>query len=435
MSRTEKNTARGLDEVLELTVDDPAHGGACVARDPSSRVVFVRHALPGERVRARITSAQKRLAWADAIEILDASEDRVESVWPQAGPGGVGGGELAHVAPAAQRTWKAHVVASQLRRIAGESLSQEVANLGGVQVQAAPGDEDPSDPLTHRRSRIELVIDANGHAGMHRFRSSEVVALDAMPLAVESISALGLFDAHSPLARLWRPGDRLRVVAPNGQDPVLVTPRGVFCADGQPLAAEVLHWDVGTRMRGTFRYGVSPSGFWQTHIRGAEALLDSVDRASHVENGASVVELYSGAGLFTRLFAERVGDSGEVVSLEGAEEAVRNAGDTLARFPAVSTFHGQVDRLGVAELGAQLRSTRPDVVVMDPPRSGAGRGVCEAVAELGAERIVLVSCDPAAGARDLRTLAEAGYRVASFEAWDLFPHTHHVETVAELLRD
>ena len=90
-------------EVLELRIGEPAHGGACVARDTSGRVVFVRHTLPGERVRARVTSVRNTLAWADAIEIVEASDDRVSAVWPQAGPSGVGGGELSHVAPPAQR--------------------------------------------------------------------------------------------------------------------------------------------------------------------------------------------------------------------------------------------------------------------------------------------------------------------------------------------
>ncbi len=96
----------GIGEILQLTVGEPAHGGACVARDESGRVVFVRHAAPGEVVRARVTAVQKKLAWADAIEVVEASADRVDSVWPQAGPGGVGGGELAHLTPAAQRDWK-----------------------------------------------------------------------------------------------------------------------------------------------------------------------------------------------------------------------------------------------------------------------------------------------------------------------------------------
>ena len=96
-------------------------------------------------------------------------------------------------------------------------------------------------------------------------------------------------------------------------------------------------------------------------------------------------------------------------------------------------FAGNVDREGVVDLSGQLGAV-PDVVVADPPRAGAGAEVCEAIAATGAPRVVLVSCDPAAGARDLRALTEAGYELASLQAWDLFPHTHHVEMVSVLRR-
>ena len=180
----------GIGDMLELTVGEPAHGGACVVRDESGRVVFVRHAAPGELVRARVTAVQKKLAWADAVEVLSPSADRVDSVWPQAGPGGVGGGELAHLTPAAQREWKSRVIAGQLRRVGGEALAEAVDALGGVRVAPAPVDEDPRDALTGRRSRIDVVIDEAGRAGMHEFRGRRVIALDDMPLAVPAIREL-----------------------------------------------------------------------------------------------------------------------------------------------------------------------------------------------------------------------------------------------------
>ena len=110
-----------------------------------------------------------------------------------------------------------------------------------------------------------------------------------------------------------------------------------------------------------------------------------------------------------------------------------DAGENLAPFGWVDAFVGGVDKEGISELKTQL-DRRPDVIVLDPPRAGAGREACRAIADAGAARIVLVSCDPAAGARDLRELFEAGYRLSAFSAWDLFPHTHHVETLALLER-
>ena len=424
----------GIGEVLQLTVGEPAHGGACVARDESGRVVFVRHAAPGEVVRARVTAVQKKLAWADAIEVVEASADRVDSVWTQAGPGGVGGGELAHLMPAAQRDWKSRVIAGQLRRVGGEALSDAVDALGGVRVAPAPGDEEANDPLTGRRSRIDVVIDADGRAGMHEFRGRRVIALEDMPLAVPAIRELGLFDEDTPWRRLWKPGDRVRAVAPSGGDPVVLIGDDTYAADGVRIDADVLRWNVPVGS-GVESYYVRPSGFWQTHVRGAEVLANAVLAAAfgvgEAGAGRAVMELYSGAGLFSVPLARAVGESGRVVTLEGDEGAVRDAGENLAAFDWVDAFAGNVDREGVVDLSGQL-SAVPDVVVADPPRAGAGAEVCEAIAATGAPRVVLVSCDPAAGARDLRTLTEDGYHLESLQAWDLFPHTHHVEMVSVL---
>lgn len=426
----------GVGEVLRLTVGEPAHGGACVARDESGRVVFVRHAAPGEVVRARVTAVQKKLAWADVVEVVEASPDRVPSVWPQAGPGGVGGGELAHLTPAAQRDWKSRVIAGQLRRVGGEALADAVDALGGVRVAPAPGDEDPGDPLTGRRSRIDVVIDADGRAGMHEFRGRRVIALEDMPLAVPAIRELGLFDEDTPWRRLWKPGDRVRAVAPSGGEPVVLIGEDTYAADGVRIDVDVLRWNVPLGS-GVESYYVRPSGFWQTHVCGAEVLANAVLAAAfgahEAEAGRAIMELYSGAGLFSVPLARAVGESGHVVTLEGDESAVCDAGDNLAAFDWVDAFAGNVDREGVVDLSGQLGAV-PDVVVADPPRAGAGAEVCEAIAATGAPRVVLVSCDPAAGARDLRALTECGYTLASLQAWDLFPHTHHVEMVSVLSR-
>lgn len=425
-------------EELTLRIGEPAHGGACVARDEGGRVIFVRHTLPGELVRARVTRTRKKLAWAETVEVLQASPDRVPSVWPQAGPFGVGGGELAHVLPEAQRRWKAEVLRGQLRRVGGPALFDQVESAGGVEVWAAPGDAEPDDQLLGRRTRIEVVVDAQGRAGMHGHRAHEVVALDSMPLAVPEIQDLGLFEASSPWRSVWRPGERVRIVSPNEGGAVVVTPTGVFDASGELTQPGPLTWTVSVAGR-EHRYGVRPTGFWQTHRMGAQVLAGAVLEAagSAVATGASVMELYSGAGLFSSVLAAGVGESGHVFTLEGDEGAVADAGANTEEYPQVQTYAGDVDRQGVLDLAAEVRDagvSRPDVVVLDPPRAGAGREVCLALGEVGAGTVVLVACDPAAGSRDMAMLLEAGYRVGRVWAWDLFPHTHHVEFVAALHR-
>lgn len=426
----------GVGQILRLTVGEPAHGGACVARDDSGRVVFVRHSAPGEVVFARVSAVRRKLAWADAVEVIEASPDRVASAWPQAGPGGVGGGELAHLRGGAQREWKARVISGQLRRVGGEALAGAVSELGGVSVAPAPGDEDDADALLGRRSRIDVVIDGAGRAGMHEYRTHRVVPLEDMPLAVPQIRELGLFGEDSVWRRRWKPGDRVRVVSPSGGAPVVLIGEDVYDAGGARLDDSSLRWDVPVADR-LESYVVRARGFWQTHVRGAQVLAGAVLSAAFGSDeagaGRAVMELYSGAGLFSVPLARAVGERGRIVTLEGDEGAVRDAGENLASLHRADAFVGNVDRDGIVDLSGQLGAI-PDVVVADPPRAGAGEGVCQAIAATGTGRVVLVSCDPAAGARDLRALTEAGFRLESVRAWDLFPHTHHVEMVSVLTR-
>jgi tRNA/tmRNA/rRNA uracil-C5-methylase (TrmA/RlmC/RlmD family) len=285
---------------------------------------------------------------------------------------------------------------------------------------------------------------------MHRYRTREVVGVEEMPLAVPAIQELGLFGLDSPWSGVWRAGDRVRVVAPNGGEAVLVAPSGTWALrEGRPIRVEdePLTWTVrrpGGAPDAQETFSVRARGFWQSHVRGAETLAEAVMRASRVAEGDRVMELYSGAGLFTRFLAQAAGQAGQVASLEGDEGAVADATANLEGWPQAETFVGTVDAAGVLELAGELGAggtsegrgsgAAADVVVLDPPRAGAGRDVCRALGSLGAPRVVLASCDPAAGARDLRALVEGGYALESLEAWDLFPHTHHVEFVAGLTR-
>ncbi|MFC7406114.1 class I SAM-dependent RNA methyltransferase [Georgenia alba] len=428
----------GEDAVLD--VGPPAHGGHCVAR-LEGRVVFVRHALPGERVRVRVTDRRSRFWRADAVEVLQASPDRVPSVWPEAGPGGVGGGELAHVALDAQRAWKRQVVADTLRRIGGPDVAEQVADLAGQGQDVPPVEAVGADAQTdglRTRTRIELTVDADGRAGMHRHRSHEVVALEEMPLAHEDIAALDLLGDGSAWRRTWRPGARVEAIAPSAGPPLVLldgepATRGRRRSTGPPrrTVREVVPTAVGE-----LSYRVSGSGFWQVHRAGPATLVGAVlDGAGTGLEGARVLELYSGAGLLTLPLAMAVGDSGAVASLEGSDRAVRDARRNLHQYPNALLGAAHVTGDSVREAaGTGDLASGVDLVVLDPPRAGAGREVMEAVTALRPARVVLVACDPAALARDLAAARAGGYVVASLRGLDLFPHTHHVEVVATLTR-
>ncbi len=410
--------------VIEVEVGPPAHGGHCVAR-ADGRVVFVRHALPGETVRARLTDAGpgRRFWRADAVEVLDPSPDRVPSVWPAAGPGGVGGGELAHVALPAQRRWKAEVVRDTLHRIGGV--------VRDVEVEAAPGD-DARGGLGWR-TRVELTVDARGRAGMYRHRSHQVLALDHLPLAAPAIAELDL------LGRRWRPGSRIEAVAPVGGD------RPLVLADGVPVRGERRSVREVVRYLGReTTYRVSGGGFWQVHDGAPQVLVEAVltalglafsgrpaptpgDQGPGVGAVTRVLDLYAGAGLFTVPLALALGSGARVDAVEGDAGAVRDARRNVHELPQV-VLH----RADVAGAVREISANGAHAVVLDPPRAGAGAMVMGAVASGRPERILYVACDPAALARDLRTAADRGYGITDLRAFDLFPHTHHVECVALL---
>ncbi|MEV7971996.1 TRAM domain-containing protein [Cellulomonas sp. NPDC089187] len=397
-------------ELIELEVGPVAHGGHCVARMADGRVVFVRHTLPGERVRARVTETGPKFWRADAVEVLDASADRVESVWPEAGPGGVGGGELAHVRLDAQRAWKSAVLTEQLSRLA--RIDREV-----------PVDGMPGDDGLGWRTRVSFVADAEGRLGMRKFRSHQVLALDSMPLMSEELAGLGLLD------RRWSAGVTVDAVAPAGGDAPLVLVEGQPFdlrkgkADPRPNARNAVREVVGD-----WQYRVAAEGFWQVHRQAPGALVDAV--LSGVGEASTVLDLFSGAGLFSLPLADRVGTSGRVVAVEGDARAVKDARRNAHDRPQIELHQGDVG----AVLGSLGVLDGVDAVVLDPPRVGAGREVVQAVAALDPGRIVYVACDPAALARDVAYLGEEGYQLQDVRGYDLFPMTHHVEAVAVLAR-
>jgi tRNA/tmRNA/rRNA uracil-C5-methylase (TrmA/RlmC/RlmD family) len=410
--------------VVELEIGPVAHGGHCVARH-EGRVVFVRHTLPGERVRARLTDfGDTAKFWrADAVEILDASPDRVESVWLAAGPGGVGGGELAHVSLEGQRAWKKAVLAEQLQRLAKLDLD--------VPVQAAPGDDERGG--LGWRTRIDLVADAEGRAGMHGFRSHTVKVLDSMPLASDAIAALDLF------GRRWTAGARVEAVAPTSGDAPMVLvddapyDLGRGRMDGRTNARTAVREHVQVGERGyTFR--VAGAGFWQVHREAPDLLVKAVLAGLGDVEGAAVLDLYAGSGLFTAPLSDAVGETGEVVSVEGDARAVKDARRNLHDRANVELHSGDVAQVLTGRVDADSDVVHADAVVLDPPRTGAGRAVVAGITALRPERVVYVACDPAALARDIALFAADGYGLADLQAYDLFPMTHHLEAVAVLTR-
>lgn len=388
---------------VELEVGPVAHGGHCVARH-AGRVIFVRHALPGERVIARVTEdTGGSFARADAVRVLESSPDRVTPVCPHAGPGRCGGCDFQHVEAGAQRRLKAAVVRDQLARIAG---TVDVP----VTVEELPGG-----PLGWR-TRMQFAVDADGRAGLRRHRSRRVEPVERCPLATAGVDAVGVPQ------RNWPDASMVEVTAATGRgEAIRVTPRD---RRAQPslVGASTLREVAAGR-----EWQVSPGVFWQVHPHAASTLADCVLDLLRPATGESALDLYCGAGLFAGVLAEAVGGAGRVLAVEGDATAVADARANLAGHPWVSVRRASV----TPDLVARSGPTR-DLVVLDPPRTGAGPEVVAAVCRLGARAVCYVACDPAALARDVAEAARHGYRLAALRAFDLFPMTHHVECVALL---
>ncbi|MDE9366811.1 class I SAM-dependent RNA methyltransferase [Luteipulveratus sp. YIM 133132] len=391
-------------ERFTLDVGEVAHGGHCVARH-EGQVVFVRHALPGERVVAVVTSGTTRSSFlrADAVEILTASPQRREAPCPYAGPGQCGGCDWQHTSAAYGRVLKARVVREQLSRLAGLDLP--------VVVEPVPGDEDG----LRWRTRVELAVGPDGRAGMRRHRSHEVLPVDDCLIADEQVAGSGVLQerfgvgVHGVDVAHSSTGELAVVTLPEtGEVPTLTEEVRV---DASPLRLEV-----------------SARGFWQVHPGAARTFVQHVLDELDARPGESVLDLYCGVGLFAAALGERVGPSGSVLGIEGDRQAVEDGQRNVERLP-----HVQVER---AEVGRWVETgpTEPlDLVVLDPPRSGAGRTVMERVLARGPRAVAYVACDPSALGRDLAYAAEAGYEVRTLRAFDAFPMTHHVECVAVLV--
>ncbi|OUZ08352.1 hypothetical protein BHE97_14140 [Aeromicrobium sp. PE09-221] len=384
-----------------------AHGGHCVAR-LDGQVVFVRHALPGERARIEITERSKRFLRADAVEILEAAEDRVTPPCRYAGT--CGGCDFQHVSPAGQRRLLGSVVREQLQRLAGIDRA--------VEVEAVSPDD------LGWRTRVSYAVDDEGRAGLRRHRSHEVVPVDRCLIAHP--------DAPEVPSVRWGQGPVEAVVSSAGERVVVtddVVPEGLGPLDGiVGVDGRVRGGDGSvTEFVGERSFRVSGSGFWQVHPRAAATLVDAVMAGADVRAGDRILDLYAGAGLFSAFLADAAGPTGEVVSVEGARGGHEDARENLAGRTNVTTMRASVEKA----LAARRLGIAADVVVLDPPRAGAKAAVAP-IAGLGPRRIVYVACDPAALARDLASFGRLGYELVALRAFALFPMTHHVECVAVL---
>lgn len=475
-----------IGSIVHVTPERPAHGGAMVAR-AGERVVFVRHAVVGENAQARITGRgpKGRYFFADVISVDQPSPQRRAHPWEPADAlaqeNPLGGMEYGHLLPTTQRDYKRQVLAEQLVRLGG--LPAEHPLITQLQVQELPLEgAGPRD--LNWRTRLHYTIEReSGKIAMFRHSSSEPVPVEGFPLADTRLQELELHTLNlhgivrldaavsasnmitlvfwvsaqtSPTEIAQAIEKQCRTLWGSLEDRLITLvfrpekqggrKRGAKPQEVVLGAGNTDLLETATVYAQDFYWKVDATGFWQIHRSAPEVLGSAVLQAAHLKKGMTVYDLYAGAGFFTALAADAVGDKGTVLSVEGTATTHRNARsnfstDGTSRTHRSESTNVRVERGDVSavlgKLGPQALAGRfptPDVVICDPSREGAGRTVMEQISALGPSAIIYVACDPAALGRDTGYLRQAGWQLTSVEGFDMYPNTHHVEAVAVFTR-
>lgn len=380
-----------------VTIEKVAHGGHFIARHKGA-VIFVRHAIPDEECVIELTSVGSSFNRADVVEVISASPDRTVAPCKYASARGCGGCDFQHITPARQRDLKRDVIIESFARIAKKQVDVQVVEVG---------------PSLGWRTHFGAATTKSGDLGFYKARSHQVIPIEDCRIAVKGINLPSL------ASKKWKADQRVEFSLSNTQEITVAT--GPARSEG---ALEVIsgpdpaHYKVGDKT-----LEVSQRAFWQSHEKAPDVLTDVVMKYASPKKGEKVLDLYGGVGLFTATLIDAVGETGRVDLVEGSKSATADALRNFSKYPNIGVHTGDVAKILPRFPGA-------DVVVLDPPREGAGRDVLKSATKLSPRAIVYVACDPAALARDAMYLEEEGYAMAELSAYDLFPMTHHIESVA-----
>ena len=396
MASTKKITL-AVGETVDVEIEKVAHGGHFIARFEGA-VIFVRHAIPGEKCRIEITSVGSSFNRADVVEVLEASSDRTTPPCQYSHRAGCGGCDFQHVNVERQLKLKADVITEQFSRIAKMDIQVDVESVG---------------ESLGWRSRVTSTTDRNGQLGFIGARSHKIIPVGNCLVATQEVGFQEL-GSHK-----WKGDMRVEIAASNtGERSIsLVATRGETKSRLSEGPA-VLHEEVlGKTLQ------VSNDSFWQGHKNAPAILSTVVQEFADVAPGDHVLDLYGGVGLFTAALVESVQESGVITLIEGSKSATGDATKNFINNSNVKIITGDVAK-------HLPRISAANVVVLDPPRDGAGKLVIDEIARLSPGKVVYVACDPAALARDTRYFLDLGYSLVKLRAFDLFPMTHHIECVA-----
>ena len=403
----------------ELEITTMAHGGSGIGR-LDGRVVFTPGVIPGEVVEVEIVEDSKKSLWrAQPVKIVAPSPHRIPHIWPEADlsrPWAMraGGADYGHIELSHQRTLKTDILRDALQRFGG--LSGDLVD--SLVVQGVPGDDEKNGLAW--RTRVSLHADAEGRLGPYAEKSHTVIPVNSLPLATENIQNCGVLDSTYQGAESVRVVDALS---------------GVRLIIDNQKPQELSEFVSGVEFR------LSDQTFWQVHHQAPEVLQGALQRAvqrDRLDPTARNADLYSGVGLLGAALAEISPSTLTLTGVESEESALPYLMQNLDDKAALTPVADRVDRwlrrevtgLSTAIANEWSRAT----VILDPPRSGAKSDVISSLEKLAPAQIVYVACDPVALGRDTGLLDKAGYDMVFIEAWDLFPHTHHMETIATFVR-
>jgi 23S rRNA (uracil1939-C5)-methyltransferase len=396
-------------------LENPAYGGDTIGRLPDGRAVFVPYGIPGERVKIRIVSDKKKYARGELLEILDPSPFRIQPRCQHFGD--CGGCHYQHISYEQQMIIKQKILRDQLERIGRleEPVIEPVI---------------PSPKIFNYRNHVQFKVGKNKKLGFYRSSKNGVLEIDECHLPDEMIDQIWPMLEIDPQTGIKSIGLRKG----EGEDMLLIleSPQ-LFDADFDvetlpvsvahisPEGEQVLAGSPNNIIQVKERnFLVSAGSFFQINIPLVEQVIDLIETRIPDQVGLAL-ELYSGVGLFSAFLAGKVE---RLIAIESSESAGEDFVTNLDQFENVELYQGNVEKI------LPFLDIEPEIVLVDPPRTGLKRVVLANLIEKNPDLIVYISCDPATLARDSRIMTEGGYIPEKFIPYDFFSQTFHIETVS-----
>ncbi len=416
-------------ELQQVRFEKMVYGGDCLGRMPDGRAIFVPFVLPGELAEIELTEQKERFARGRLVKLLERSPELVDPTCPYFSV--CGGCHYQHLSYAQQVALKRNLVRDQLERIG------KLTNLPEIEITASPNPFGYRNQVQFHPTHAENA-DATLHLGYKLATSDEVLPIEKCLLIPDELNELLTqieLEADSGIARLAmridNDGEIMLVFEGQSDEPPelsieLPVSSTYLSPDGRSL-------NLGGNDAMVYRvlgkdFLVSPESFFQVNLPVAEEMVRHVLALIEGKENLSILELYSGVGLFTRFLAPH---ASQLTAIESAPSACFDFVGNLDEFENISLYEGAVEVI-LPELVEKIKPI--DLVVLDPPRAGLNARARQALVDLTPQEIIYISCDPSTLARDLRYFSEKAYSLQSVHAFDMFPQTAHVETMTVLRR-